>query len=279
MENGEIMETENATTAAPQAVAIAQPQAPVVAGFDTAEGFGLLQRMANMFSNSTLVPEAYRTQRDKDGRALNYNGISNCVIALNMAQRMHADPLMVIQNLYIVHGQPAWSSKFMIATFNKSGRYTSIRYKETGKKGTDSQGVIAYATELATGELLEGPEVTIAIAKAEKWFDKTGSKWKTMPDQMLRYRAAAWFIRTTAPELSMGLQTYDEVKDVHGEVDAESIYERPISKPKEAPKEEPVTIEAEAVETTPSDNTPNSPQEATGALFEGEGISTYEGRI
>ena len=34
-----------------------------------------------------------------------------------------------------------------------------------------------------------------------------------MPEQMLRYRAAAWFIRTTAPELSMGLQTVDEVKD------------------------------------------------------------------
>jgi len=239
------MEIENAESTAvqqvPQAPVVA-PQANVVAGFNTAEGFSLLQRMAKMFSYSTLVPEQYQTKCDKNGNPT-LTGMSNCIIALNMAQRMNADPLMVIQNLYIVHNQPAWSSKFMIATFNKCGRYTSIRYKETGVKGTDSQGIIAYATELSTGETLEGPNVTIAIAKAEKWYDKPGSKWKTMPDQMLRYRAAAWFIRTTAPELSMGLQTYDEVVDVNGDKEAESIYERTTP----PPKDEPVTIEAEAV--------------------------------
>ena len=39
-----------------------------------------------------------------------------------------------------------------------------------------------------------------------------------MPDQMLRYRAAAWLIRTTAPEISMGLPTADESIDVEGNV-------------------------------------------------------------
>ena len=39
-----------------------------------------------------------------------------------------------------------------------------------------------------------------------------------MPDQMLRYRAAAWLIRTTAPEISMGLPTADEAIDVEGNV-------------------------------------------------------------
>lgn len=35
-----------------------------------------------------------------------------------------------------------------------------------------------------------------------------------MPDQMLRYRAASWFVRTVAPELSMGLHTQEEVVDM-----------------------------------------------------------------
>ena len=175
----------------------------VTAGFQSAEGFALLQRMANMFVSSTLVPEQFRGQ----------NNYGNCVIALNMAQRLGADPLMVMQNLYVVYGTPSWSSKFMIAMFNQCGRYESIRYEETGKKGTDTQGVIAWAKEKSTGEVLKGPEVTIKIAKDEGWYGKNGSKWKSMPDQMLRYRAAAWFIRTTAPELAMGLQTVDEVKD------------------------------------------------------------------
>ena len=176
----------------------------ITAGFSSAEGFKLLQRMAVMFSSSTLVPAQFQGAQN----------VGNCAIALNMAQRLGADPLMTMQNLYIVHGNPGWSSKFLIAMFNQCGRYTSIKYRETGEKGTDSQGVIAYATEKHTGELIEGPEVTIGIAKAEGWYTKNGSKWKTMPDQMLRYRAAAWMIRTTAPELSMGLQTTDEIIDV-----------------------------------------------------------------
>lgn len=184
-----------------------QPMAPtfgVSAGLSTAEGFGLLQRMARLFNSSTLVPQQFTGDKN----------FGNCVIALNMAQRLGADPLMVMQNLYVVYGNPSWSSKFLISIFNQCGRFSSIKYRETGKKGTDSQGIIAYAMELVTGEIVEGPEVTIKLAKSEGWFDKKGSKWQTMPDMMLRYRAATWLIRLTAPELSMGLQTQDEVIDV-----------------------------------------------------------------
>ena len=191
----------------------------VTAGFQSAEGFALLQRMANMFVGSTLVPEQFRGQ----------NNYGNCVIALNMAQRLGADPLMVMQNLYVVYGTPSWSSKFMIAMFNQCGRYESIHYEETGKKGTDTQGVIAWAKEKSTGEVLKGPEVTIKTAKDEGWYGKNGSKWKTMPEQMLRYRAAAWFIRTTAPELSMGLQTVDEVTDTI-DVTPQTIMKAPLAK-------------------------------------------------
>ena len=190
----------------------------VPAGFQSAEGFALLQRMANMFVGSTLVPEQFRGEKN----------FGNCVIALNMAQRLGADPLMVMQNLYVVYGTPSWSSKFMIAMFNQCGRYESIRYEETGKKGTDTQGVIAWAKEKSTGEILKGPEVTIKTAKDEGWYGKNGSKWKTMPEQMLRYRAAAWFIRTTAPELSMGLQTDDEVKDTI-DVTPQAIMKEPFA--------------------------------------------------
>ena len=125
---------------------------------------------------------------------------------------------MVMQNLYILYGNPGWSSKFLIATFNQSGRFEAIKYKPTGEKGTDTQGIIAYTREKGSDEIIAGPEVTIALAKQEGWYDKKGSKWKTMPDQMLRYRAAAWLIRTTAPEISMGLQTADEIIDVEGNV-------------------------------------------------------------
>ena len=185
-----------------QTVKPAEPE--VVPGFFSAAAIKQLQTITTIFNKSTLVPETYRGEQN----------FGNCAIVLAMAARMKADPLMMLQNVYVVYGTPALSSKMMIALFNTCGRFGSIHYKETGQKGTDSQGVIAWAKELATGDVVEGPAVTIGVAKAEGWFNKTGTKWKTMPDQMLRYRAAAWFIRTTAPELTVGLQTVDEVQDI-----------------------------------------------------------------
>ena len=186
----------------------------VVPGFYSMAAMNQLRKITDVFNKSSLVPETYRGPANW----------GNCAIVLSMAARMNADPLMMLQNVYVVYGQPAMSSKMMIALFNQCGRFESIHYKETGKKGTDTQGCVAWAKEKSTGEVLEGPEVTIKVAKDEGWFNKSGSKWKTMPDQMLRYRAASWFIRTTAPELSIGFQTTDEVIDVT----PEPVIEKPI---------------------------------------------------
>lgn len=175
----------------------------VSVGLTSLQGFELAQRAAKLLSSSSLVPKEYQ------------NNLPNCVVALNMAQRLGADPLMVMQNLVIVHSRPTWASQFLIATFNSCGRFSPIRYEFSGKEGTDDWGCRATATELASGEKLAGPLVTIGIAKKEGWYGRSGSKWQTMPEQMLRYRSASWFVRTTAPELSMGLQTAEEIHDVY----------------------------------------------------------------
>jgi len=173
-----------------------------VAGFGSVAGFELLQRGANLLAASTLVPTTYQ------------NNVPNCVIALNMAHRMSADPLMVMQNLYVVQGKPGWSAQFLIATFNQNGRFTALRYEWVGEKGTDAWGCRACAVEKSTGEKLVGSLVTIGLAKEEGWTGRAGSKWKTMPEQMLMYRSAAWFIRAYAPEIAMGLLTAEEHQDI-----------------------------------------------------------------
>ena len=207
-------------------------------GFMNSGSFELSQRVAGMFAKSTLVPKEYQSVvfDSKTGQMVkNEQALSNCVIALNMAHRVGADPLMVMQNLVVVHGRPTWSSQFLIATFNSCGKFSSLRYEFFGEKDTDSYGCRATAIERDTGEKLIGTDVTIAIAKAEGWHGKNGSKWKTMPQQMLQYRAAAWFIRTIAPELSMGLHTQDEIIDIEA-IDVTPI--RETVDPKEA-KEKP----------------------------------------
>jgi hypothetical protein len=174
---------------------------PVVMGFGDAAGFELMQRGAKLLASSSLVPKDYQ------------NNVANCCIALNMAARLGADPLLIMQNLYLVSGRPGWSAQFLVATFNACKRFASIRYQWSGTEGKDDWSCRAHSKELGTGDIITGPLISIALAKKEGWYQKSGSKWQTIPELMLMYRAAAWMIRTHAPELSMGLQTVEELGD------------------------------------------------------------------
>ena len=181
------------------AVATEEPtQSLALVQADTAR-FELAQREAKLLGASTLVPKQYQ------------GNVADVVVAMNMASRMNADPLMVMQSLHIIHGKPGWSSQFLISTFNACGRFSTIRYEFSEKQ----DACTAVTTELATGAEIRGPSVSLEMAKSEGWATKSGSKWKTMPQLMLRYRAAAFLIRTTAPEIGLGLSTTDALKDSH----------------------------------------------------------------
>lgn len=175
--------------------------------FASITSFESAQRMSIALSESSLVPDAYQ-------KARNTNAVANCLIALEMSNRIGASPLMVMQNLYTVHGQPSWSSKFLIATLNTCGRFTPIQYEMQNEDDLDSWRCRAWAIDKTTGAPLYGAWVSIEMAKAEGWYSKSGSKWKTMPELMLQYRAAAFFQRVYAPELSLGLNTKEELDDI-----------------------------------------------------------------
>lgn len=168
---------------------------------ESVRGLVSLAPTAKLLSNADIIPDTFKKKP------------ANVLIALNMAQRMHADPLALMQNMYIVYGKPSFSSKFLIGCFNTCGRYTSIKYRFVGERGSDDWGCEAYACEVATGQDVVGPLITIKLSKDEGWYSKNGSKWKTMPELMLRYRSAAFLINTTAPEISLGLMTQEEIED------------------------------------------------------------------
>jgi len=171
-------------------------------GYSNAGGFELMQRQSTALSRSSLVPKDYQ------------NNVPNCMIALGIAARVGADPMMVMQNLDIVHGRPTWRAQFMIGTANSCGRFSSIRYEFFGEANTDSWGCRAWAVEKSTNEKLVGPDITIAIAKKEGWYGKKDSKWQSIPQLMLMYRSGSWWVRTYAPELSLGFHTADEAADI-----------------------------------------------------------------
>ena len=176
--------------------------------FSGLAAFDAAQRMARALCSSTLVPREYQGQQ----------GLANSLIALEIAGRMRLSPLVVMQNMTPIHGRPTWSSKFLIATVNASGRFSPLRFVFDNPEAPTC--CRAVATDKATAEVLEGETITLELARKEGWWsrkDRQGnetSKWQTMTGQMLRYRAAAWWANVYCPEIALGLITQEEALDI-----------------------------------------------------------------
>lgn len=191
------------------------------------EQFEAMQRMAKLLAASQMIPEKFK------------NNLSDCVIAIELSNRIGASVFAVMQSLYIVKGIPAWSAQFIIAAVNSTNKFTPLRFEiteekelkkiqyeytvyENGKKESKTgfltiknKVCVAYAVEKRTGERLESAPVSYEMAIKEGWWQKTGSKWQTMPDLMLRYRAGSFFGKMYAPEIFLGMQTKEEVEDMN----------------------------------------------------------------
>lgn len=170
--------------------------------FSGIQAFEEAQRIAKALASSTLIPPAFQGQQ----------GFANCLVALEIANRMGISPFLAMQHLHVIHGRPSWSSSFIIAMVNGCGRYSPLRFEMSGEG--DSLACYARATDFASEQELKGPTITITMAKKEGWSTKPGSKWATMPELMIRYRAAAFWGRLYASDLLLGLQTQEEVIDV-----------------------------------------------------------------
>lgn len=178
-------------------------QLSVLGAFANGEQFQMAMKAAEMLASSSMVPATYQ------------NNPGSCFIAINTALRLRMDPLMVMQNLYVVHGTPSWSGKFAIALIQTCGKFTDIKFEER-RDDERLVGMRLVATKKETGEECRGVWVTEEVVKKEKWLEKNGSKWATIPELMYRYRAAAFFARTECPEVLNGLSVEGEAEDIAG---------------------------------------------------------------
>lgn len=241
------------------AMVVAQPQNQVGFNFFDPEQFNTMQRVCKLFANSELVPDMYKVKYEQipvgaDENTINairfknqiaeHKAVANCMIAIEIATRIGASPLMVMQNMTPIYGKPSWSSKFLIATVNTCGRFEPLQFKFTDKgmcgmvdytdyvwdsasrtkkpvtKQFDGKKVmniecVAYTTKKGSTDVLESSPVSIELAIQEGWYTKNGSKWQTMTKQMLMYRAASFWTSAYAPELSMGMRTVEEQQDIY----------------------------------------------------------------
>ena len=229
----------------------------LICPLENAKSFESAWRMATCLSRSRIVPAVFQGEQ----------GVPNSMIALELASRLKTSIFMIMQNLYVVNGRPAFSAQFIIAAIQSFGRFSALKYKKRYDDRGNLIGCRAYATEVSSGDILEGPEITLEMARAEGWSTRNGSKWKTMPELMMTYRAAAFFGRLYAPDVMMGMHQEDEIIDATGY----SPTVEPIPKnqdktselnallneqPKEAVKAEPAEVVDETVQSVAQDEEP-----------------------
>ena len=169
--------------------------------YSSIQSFESAQRIAASLADSALVPNAYRGQQ----------GLPNCIVAIEIANRMGMSPFQVMQNLNVIHGRPSWSSQFIIGLIQGCGRFEGFTYNET------ADSCQCFAVLKTSGEQVSGPKITLDMAKREGWTKNT--KWSTMPQTMLRYRAASAFGRFHIPDLILGIQSVEENEVIEAEIE------------------------------------------------------------
>lgn len=168
--------------------------------FGSSDNWLMAGQMAKVLSGSTIVPKDYQGNE------------ANAMVAIEIANRLRTSPLMVMQNLHIIQGRPSWSAQFLIASVNGSGKYDmELQFEEKQDKDGKPFSCTCWTTK--NGREVRGITIDMDMAKAEGWTTKSMSKWKTMPQVMLRYRAASFFARMNCPELTLGFYTKEEVID------------------------------------------------------------------
>ena len=154
-------------------------------------------KMAEALSKTELLPVQYR------------NKPADCLIIIDVARQIGSSPLFVAQNMYVINGKPSWSAQYAASVIKAN--FKDVKVELTGEG--DLRGCRITATD-KNNNFCEGTRVTINMAKQEGWFNKAGSKWKTMPDQMLIYRSYSFFARAYCPDKLLGIHDEFENLDI-----------------------------------------------------------------
>lgn len=201
-----VTDTEIAVKEEKKEVAVQNPQRNRVATLDkgiysSSDTFTLACQMAKGLAASTMVPMAYQKNE------------GNCLIAIELANRLGISPFQVMQTLDVIQGTPAWKGKALIGFVNNSHKYDEdIHFEyEYDKDGTATS---CYAWTKKGDSVIKGTKYTMEMAKKAGLLAKNNSYWNKEPDLMLAYRAISRFCSLNCPEISLGLYTTDELNEI-----------------------------------------------------------------
>lgn len=225
----------NAPAQLPAAAVAPMANSPIALLMDPSR-FEHMCRVGKMFAVSPLFPEHLR------GKSID-QGIANAVLVLNMANRLNEDPLTVAQNIYFVGGRPGWNTTYMIAKANLHGVFKDVIDWEVKGKG-ETLAVTAFATIRTTGRRVQ-VTCDMEMAKKEGWIKN--AKYQSIPEQMLRYRSAAFLIRLYCPEVMIGVPASIEL-ELGGTIDV-TPDGGPVVEANDEPPIDATAVQKDAAET------------------------------
>lgn len=148
-----------------------------------AEAMGAAHKLATVLCNTQMVPQTFRGKPDDGAAAILYGA------------ELGLKPQQALQQVFVVHGQPAIYARTMVALLKAKGyRFQTVE--------TSDESVTVRGTSPA-GEVEES---TWTIARAEKAGYTKNAKYKSDPQAMLYAKASSEVSRKLAPDVLLGIK-------------------------------------------------------------------------
>ena len=148
-----------------------------------AEAMGAAHKLATVLANTQMVPQIYRGKPDDAAAAILYGA------------EVGLKPQQALQQVFVVHGQPAIYARTMVALLKAKG------YRFETVESTDEA-----VTVRATSPRGEVEEATWTIERAKKAGYTSNKKYSTDPQAMLYSKAASEVSRKIAPDVLLGIR-------------------------------------------------------------------------
>lgn len=174
--------------------------------FSNGDAFKLAMNIAEFIAQSEFIPADYQGKP------------ANVMVAMDYASRLpgNISPVMLMQNMEVVNGRPGLRGTFLAALVNKSPVFSRLRYEWRGTDKPGGQpspdfGCRAYATDMASGDVVYGAWIDWRMVQGEGW-DKN-KKWTHLREQMFMYRATSFWSRVYASDITLGMYEAEELQD------------------------------------------------------------------
>lgn len=184
-----------------------------------AEAMSAAHKLATVLCNTQMVPQTFRGKPDDGAAAILYGA------------ELGLKPQQALQQVFVVHGQPAIYARTMVALLKGKG------YKFETVESTDES-----VTVRGTAPSGEQETSTWTIDRAKKAGYTSNKKYQTDPQAMLYAKAASEVSRRLAPDVLLGIKYAAEdleLEPVKMNATRQDVAQQALSAPAPKKKQEP----------------------------------------